>query len=130
MTTSHSARTYNQDHVARKRTPGKRRVSIYWTWSYPWETNRDLTELDNRFSSMTEVRRVAWPAFEASQWDKMNFLQGIGGTLELFHRSTLSFQQIVGEATGHPTPSPCSSGSIKPVTNSPLTNGCWPTRTR
>ena len=30
------------------------------------------------------------------------FLQGIAGTLELFHRSTLSFQQIVGEATGHP----------------------------
>ena len=102
MTTLQPARTYNQDHVARKHTPGKRRVSIYWTWSYPWETNRDLTELDNRFSSMTEVRRVAWPAFEASEWDKMNFLQGIGGTLELFHRSTLSFQKVVGEATGHP----------------------------
>ena len=102
MATPQPARTYNQDHVARKYTPGKRRVSIYWTWSYPWETNRDLTELDNRFSSMTEVRRVAWPAFEATEWDKMNFLQGIGGTLELFHRSSLSFQQIVGEATGHP----------------------------
>ncbi len=33
---------------------------------------------------------------------RWNFLQGIAGTLELFHRSTLSFQQIVGEATGHP----------------------------
>src|SRR4029077_15920663 len=31
-----------------------------------------------------------------------NFLQGIAGTLELFHRSSLSFQQIVGETTGHP----------------------------
>src|SRR5438046_9316782 len=101
MTSPQPARTYNQDHVARKHTPGKRRVSIYWTWSYPWETNRDLTELDNRFSSMTEVRRVAWPAFEASEWDKMSFLQGIGGTLELFHRSTLSFQKIVGEGTGY-----------------------------
>ena len=30
-------RTYNQNHVARKYTPGKRRLSIYWTWSYPWE---------------------------------------------------------------------------------------------
>lgn len=95
-------RTYNQNHIPRKYTPGKRRMSIYWTWSYPWETNRDLTEMDNRFSSMTEVRRVAWPAFEGSEWDKMNFLQGIGGTLELFHRSTLSFQKIVGEITGHP----------------------------
>ena len=32
----------------------------------------------------------------------MNFLQGIAGTLELFHRSTLAFQQVVGEMTGHP----------------------------
>ena len=51
---------------------------------------------------MTEVRRVAWPGFEKSEWDRMNFLQGIAGTLELFHRSTLAFQQIVGETTGHP----------------------------
>ena len=83
-------------------TPGERRFSIYWTWSYPWEANRDPTELDNRFSTMTEVRRVAWPGFETPEWDKMNFLQGIAGTLELFHRSTLAFQQLVGEATGHP----------------------------
>jgi hypothetical protein len=102
MTDFPAARTYNQSHVGRKQTPGKRRVSIYWTWSYPWESNRDLAELDNRFSSMTEVRRVAWPAFEEPQWDKMNFLQGIAGTLELFHRSTLSFQNVVEEATGHP----------------------------
>ena len=25
------ARTYNQNHTARKYTPGKRRLSIYWT---------------------------------------------------------------------------------------------------
>ena len=77
-------------------------MSIYWTWSYPFEANRDLTELDNRFSSMTEVRRVAWPAYETAEWDAKHFLQGIEGTLELFHRSTISFQQIVGEVTGHP----------------------------
>ena len=101
-TTSGPVRTYNQDHVRRPETPGRRRFSIYWTWSYPWEANRDLAELDNRFSTMTEVRRVAWPGFEKPEWDKMNFLQGIAGTLELFHRSTLAFQKIVGEATGHP----------------------------
>jgi len=97
-----TARTYNQAHLPRKYTPGKRRVSIYWTWSYPWEANRDVTELDNRFSTMTEVRRVAWPGYETSEWDAMHFLQGIAGTLELFHRSTLSFQKLAGEATGHP----------------------------
>ena len=30
------------------------------------------------------------------------FLQGITGTLELFHLSLLRFQQLVGEQTGHP----------------------------
>jgi hypothetical protein len=97
-----SPRTYNQYHVSRKYTPGKRRVSIYWTWSYPWEASRNVEDMDNRFSTMTEVRRVAWPAYETVEWGTQNFLQGIDGTLELFHRSTLLFQQIAGEATGHP----------------------------
>ena len=96
------ARIYNQNHVARKYTPGKRRISIYWTWSYPWESQRDLTELDNRFSPMTEVRRVAWPEYEKPEWSAAQFLQGIAGTLELFHRSSLSFQTVAGETTGHP----------------------------
>src|SRR5216110_1791948 len=96
------ARTYNQIHLPRKYTPGKRRVSIYWTWSYPWESQRDVAELDNRFSTMTEVRRVAWPNYEAPEWRTAEFLQGIAGTLELFHISTLDFQKLVGEMTGHP----------------------------
>ncbi len=96
------ARTYNQDHISRKYTPGKRRMSIYWTWSYPWESQRNIEDMDNRFSTMTEVRRVAWPAYETPEWSTAQFLQGIAGTLELFHRSTLSFQKIAGETTGHP----------------------------
>jgi hypothetical protein len=51
---------------------------------------------------MTEVRRAAWPRYETPEWDAMNFLQGIDGTLELFHRSTLAFQEIAGDATTHP----------------------------
>ena len=50
--------------------------------------------MENRFSTMTEVRRVAWPAYETPEWSAAQFLQGIAGTLELFHRSTLSFQKI------------------------------------
>jgi len=96
------ARTYNQNHVPRKYTAGKRRLSIYWTWSYPWEAQRDPAAMENRFSTMTEVRNVLWPAYETPEWDKAHFLQGIAGTLELFHRSTLSFQKIAEEATGHP----------------------------
>ena len=51
---------------------------------------------------MTEVRTALWPAYETLEWSAAQFLQGIAGTLELFHRSTLSFQRIAGEVTGHP----------------------------
>ena len=102
MNTQAHARTYNQDHIPRKYTPGKRRISIYWTWSYPWESQRDPAAMENRFSTMTEVRTVLWPNYEKPEWSTAQFLQGIAGTLELFHRSTLSFQQIAGETTDHP----------------------------
>ncbi|HKF41900.1 MAG TPA: hypothetical protein VKG01_02260 [Thermoanaerobaculia bacterium] len=96
------ARTYNQTHVARAHRAGKRRISIYWSWSYPWEAGRDPAAMENRFSTMTEVRNVVWPAYETPEYSAAQFLQGISGTLELFHRSTLLFQQIAGEATGYP----------------------------
>src|SRR4029453_3934567 len=102
MSTRTPARTYNQNHIPRRYTSGKRRLSIYWTWSYPWESQRDPAAMENRFSTMTEVRTVLWPEYETPEWSAAQFLQGIAGTLELFHRSTLRFQQIAGEATGHP----------------------------
>jgi hypothetical protein len=103
MSTSNwSPRTYNQVNVPRPYKAGRRRFSVYWTWSYPWESNRDPRELDNRFSTMTEVRRVAWPAYETPEYSEKFFLQGIAGTLELFHLSIVRFQQVVGEATGQP----------------------------
>lgn len=97
-----SPRTYNQVNVPRKYSAGRRRFTIYWTWSYPWEANRDVAELDNRFSTMTEVRRVGWPVYEKPEWSERQFLQGIAGTLELFHLSTVRFQNLVGQATGQP----------------------------
>lgn len=102
MTRYPRPRTYNQVRVPRKYTPGKPRFSIYWTWSYPWEANRDVTELDNRFSTMTEVRRVGWPEYETLEYSEKMFLQGIAGTLELFHLGLIRFQEAVGALTGHP----------------------------
>ena len=99
---NNAARTYNQFHRPRKYGQGSRRFSVYWTWSYPWEANRDTTEMDNRFSTMTEVRRVAWPNYESVEFSKTMFLQGIAGTLELFHLSLVKFQNVVEEASGHP----------------------------
>ena len=101
---ANSPRTYNQINQPRKYVAGRKRFSIYWTWSYPWEANRDVAELDNRFSTMTEVRRVAWPRYEKPEWSERAFLQGIAGTLELFHLSILRFQNMVSEATGYPVP--------------------------
>jgi len=94
-----SARLYNHFLQPRKYIHGKKRFSVYWTWSYPWEANRDVTEMDNRFSTITEVRRVAWPAYETKEYSEKMFLQGIAGTLELFHLSIVKFQQVVSEVT-------------------------------
>src|SRR5204863_640586 len=44
----------------------------------------------------------AWPIYETPEFSEKMFPQGIAGTLELFHLSTLKFQQLVGEATGQP----------------------------
>ncbi len=100
-----TARTYNQNHAPRKYERGRRRVSVYIAWSYPGEANRDPRELDNRFSTMTEVRRSLWPTYEAPQWaDPRRFQQGIAGSLELFFWAWVKFQELVGEVTGNVVP--------------------------
>ena len=105
MSDTKTARTYNQVHVPRKYVRGQRRVSMYIAWSYPAEAGRDPSQLDNRFSTMTEVRRVAWPAYEAPKWsDPSQFQQGIAGSLELFFLAWAPFQQFVGEMTGQGLP--------------------------
>ncbi len=105
MSEPRTARTYNQDHHARPYAKGRRRVSIYVSWTYPGESGRDVTELDNRFSTMTEVRRVLWPAYEQPQWsDPSRFQQGIAGSLELFFWAWLRFQRLVEEVTGYVVP--------------------------
>jgi len=102
---SEPARTYNQVHAPRPSAQGRRRVSIYISWSYPAEANRNPAELDNRFSTMTEVRRVTWPAYEVPRFaDPLQFQQGIGGALELFFWAWVPFQTLVGEVTGFPVP--------------------------
>ena len=98
-------RTYNQTHAPRKYTPGRRRLSMYVAWSYPAEANRDVAVMDNRFSTLTEVRRAAWPAYEQLPYGSaLTFSQGIAGSLELFFRAWLPFQASVHETTGHVMP--------------------------
>ena len=123
------ARTYNQVHRPRKYVAGQRRVSIYVCWSFPGEVNRDVSDLDNRFSTMTEVRRVEWPFWEGPEWsDPTMFQQGIAGALELFFRAWMPFQQLAEEVTGNRCR--CSSESIRRVTGCRSTSACSTTRTR
>ena len=91
----------NQNHVTRKYMAGRHRPDI-WLLGLPVGIAARPRGNGDRFSTMTEVRIVLWPAYETPEWSAAQFLQGIAGTLELFHRSTLSFQQIAGEATGYP----------------------------
>jgi hypothetical protein len=97
-------RTYNQNHSPRKYSKGHRRVSVYISWSYPAEANRAPTEIDNRFSTMTEVRRVLWPEYEGPAWASDRFQQGIAGSLELFFWAWVQFQQVVEATTGNRVP--------------------------
>ncbi|NOK33248.1 hypothetical protein HMI49_08585 [Corallococcus exercitus] len=61
--------------------------------------------MDNRFSTMVEVRRVLWPAYESPQWsDARRFQQGIAGSLELFFWAWVKFQQVIEEVTGNKVP--------------------------
>jgi hypothetical protein len=102
---SEPARTYNQTHAPRAYERGRRRVSVYISWSYPAEANRNTAELDNRFSTMTDVRRALWPAYEQPRFaDPLKFQQGISGSLELFFWAWVRFQQLTEEVTGHRVP--------------------------
>jgi hypothetical protein len=99
------ARSYNQTHAPRPYSAGSRRASVYISWTYPGEANRDVTGMDNRFSTMTEVRRALWPTYETPRFaDPLQFNQGIAGSLELFFWAWLRFQAVVEEVTGHPAP--------------------------
>jgi hypothetical protein len=75
---------------------------MYIAWSYPAEANRDPRQLDNRFSTMTEVRRVLWPDYEGPQWSEGRFQQNIAGSLELFFWAWVKFQDVMEAITGHP----------------------------
>src|SRR5438445_11900150 len=78
----HSPRTYNQVNVPRNSAAG-RRFTIYWTWSYPWEANRDVTEVDNRFSTITELRRCEWPNQEKPKIYEKVFVHAIRTSFEM-----------------------------------------------
>ncbi len=89
---------------SRQRDGSRNRVSMYVSWSYPAEANRELYELNNRYSAMWEVRRVAYPRYEEMASNPQTYMQGIDGTLELFKRDWESFREEVNDLSGHSVP--------------------------
>src|SRR3954464_14718796 len=99
------ARTYNQLHQPRTFVDGRRRVSVYVCWSFPGDANRDIRDLDNRFSTMTAVRRVECPFWGRPELsDPTMFQQVFACALELFFRAWMPFQTLVAEVTVHALP--------------------------
>src|ERR1700676_191051 len=56
-------------------------IMMYFPWSRPAEEGAPLGNLNNRFGSLFELRRLLWPKFEDLA-DIEHFNQGIAGFLD------------------------------------------------
>ena len=105
MSGAKTARTYNQNHVPRKYTPGRRRVSIYIVVELSGRGGPKSGRARQPLLDDDRGSARGWPAYEAPEWsDPLQFQQGIAGALELFFWAWVPFQQFVGETTGHVVP--------------------------
>ena len=126
---SETARTYNQNHVPRPYTPGRRRVSVYVSWSYPAEANRNPAELDNRFSTMTEVRRVALAGLRGPALVLIRCASSRASPGRWSCSSGRGCRSSSSSRRSPAIPCRCSSASTRPVSRCRWTSGCWTTPT-
>ena len=59
-----------------------RRIALYFAWDRAAEAAAPLTNLDDRFPALFEVRRLFWPAYE-SLGSREVPEQGIDGFIEI-----------------------------------------------
>lgn len=79
-----------------------RSVLLYFAWSRPGETAAPLTEIDDRFPAVFELRRLFYPRFEALS-DPAQVDQGVGGFLDHVQKPNFTaFIDLVAAQTGHP----------------------------
>ena len=79
-----------------------RKVLLYFAWSRPAETGAPLTDIDDRFPAVFELRRLFYPKFESLS-DHREVDQGIAGFLD--HIQKPNFQEFTEQAealTGNP----------------------------
>ena len=79
----------------------ERKVAIYYAWSRPGEIEAPLEVIDNRFPTLFESRRMAYPKFDELA-DPVRFDQSIAGFLDhIMRRNFVSFVELAGALTGH-----------------------------
>jgi hypothetical protein len=79
-----------------------RKVAIYYAWSRPGEIGAPLEVIENRFPTLFESRRMAYPRFEELA-DPSLFDQSIAGFLDhIMRRNFTSFVELAEALSGQP----------------------------
>src|SRR5580658_5482865 len=80
----------------------RRRVVVYYAWSRPGETEAPLEVIENRFPTLFESRRMAYPKFEELS-DPSQFDQSVAGFLDhIMNRNFIAFVELAEKLTGQP----------------------------
>jgi hypothetical protein len=79
-----------------------RKVLLYFAWSRPGETGAPLSQIDDRFPALFELRRLFYPRYEALA-DPAKVDQGVAGFLDHVQKPNFAAFAALAEAeTGHP----------------------------
>jgi hypothetical protein len=78
-----------------------RKVAVYYAWSRPGEIEAPLEVIENRFPTLFESRRMAFPRYDELA-DPVRFDQGIAGLLDhIMRRNFVTFVELAEALTGH-----------------------------
>jgi len=81
-----------------------RKVVVYYAWSRPGEIEAPLEVIENRFPTLFESRRMAYPRYDELA-DPVRFDQSIAGFLDhIMKRNFAAFTELAGALTGLPVP--------------------------
>lgn len=79
-----------------------RKVVVYYAWSRPGEIEAPLEVIENRFPTLFESRRMAYPRY-GELADPMQFDQSIAGFLDhIMKRNFSAFIELANASTGLP----------------------------
>jgi len=77
--------------------PSNRKFALYFAWDKQDEAGRPLNKLNNRFPTLYELRRAAWPSLQRFKGGE----QGIAGFLDrVVEGDFVTFRQIIAKETG------------------------------